>query len=65
MATRVEADLDDWEIPPLDEETRAELQAAGLQPATESFAGYEWRPVKKRPRWLAFLRRLILGPAME
>ena len=62
MATRVEADLERWVLPPLSDEEEERLRAAGVRPATGTFADWDWKPVKMRPRWLAFLIRTLRIP---
>ena len=51
-------ELVDRLIPPLDEEEIATLQAAGVRfPTGEALPPFQ--PVKPRPRWLAFVLRMI------
>ena len=59
MRTHVEdQDLDHWAAPPLDPATVAALEAMGMRIATGA-PDPDFVPVRKRPRWLAFLLRLI------
>jgi hypothetical protein len=53
-----EEDLDTWVPPPLDPETETVLDAMGVTRATQPFDP-EWRPVPRRPRWLAFIYRML------
>ena len=43
---------------PLDDETRRRLEAAGVQIAT-GVGGAPWRPIKRRPKIVAFFLRLF------
>ena len=49
----------DWP-PPVDADTIRSLEAAGIKVASEPWPTVAtWRPVRQRPAWLAFLRRLL------
>ena len=47
---------ENWEIPPLDEETEALLRARGIAPVTGG-ADPDFKPLPQLPPWLAFIFR--------
>jgi hypothetical protein len=51
----------DRAFPPLTEEERARLEAIGVRFGTEEPL-CDFKPVRQRPRWLAFLITLFSGP---
>jgi broad specificity phosphatase PhoE len=58
----VDAGCEDWVAPPLDEETKAQLRAMGVRLATNPSPNWDFQPLPKRPRWFAFLMRLLRIP---
>lgn len=54
-----EKTLEEDALPPLDDETVRSLNELGVRWATDPHQPLEpWKPVRMRPRWLAFLHRL-------